>query len=108
MCLLVACAAQGVDAGRPTPEQEAAWRGLAYAQHECASCHAVERGEALSPVAQAPRFETVANSPGMTELAFNVWLHSSHRDMPHLIVDPDNIDDLWAHISSLRRSEPQQ
>lgn len=105
-CLLAACGAQHIDAPSNAPERDAGLRGLAYAQQACASCHAVARGQALSPVAQAPAFETVANTPGMTGLALNVWLHSPHENMPHLIVEPDHIDDLWAHISSLRRDEP--
>jgi mono/diheme cytochrome c family protein len=105
--LLAACAPQQVDPFAHTQERDAARRGLVYAEQACASCHGVQRGEASSPMLEAPPFENVANTPGMTGLALNVWLHSEHEDMPHLMVDPDHVDDLWAYLASLRRTEPQ-
>lgn len=107
ICLLSACAPHRVDA-RYTEERDAARRGLVYAEQACASCHGVQRGEAWSPMVEAPPFEAVANTPGMTGLALNVWLHSEHEDMPHLMVDPDHVDDLWAYMASLQRTEPAQ
>ncbi|MGD9967096.1 MAG: cytochrome C [Hyphomonadaceae bacterium] len=80
-------------------------RGLAYARAACASCHAVEPNEAASPMTAAPTFTEVANTPGMTGLALNAWLHSEHRDMPHLMVDPDHVDNLWAYMMTLRSSD---
>jgi mono/diheme cytochrome c family protein len=103
LCLLTACAPHRVD-GRFTEARDAARRGLAYAEQACAACHGVQAGESLSPVPQAPAFETLADTPGMTGLALNVWLHSPHQDMPHLMVDPDHVDDLWAYMASLRRA----
>lgn len=48
-------------------------------------------------------FEVIANTPGMTAIALNVWLTSSHRNMPHLILSAQERDDVIAYITSLRR-----
>lgn len=79
--------------------------GLRYAQQSCASCHAVGAGETASPNLDAPAFDTVANTPGMTQIALNVWLNTPHSSMPNLIVDPDRIDDLSAYLATLKRNE---
>jgi hypothetical protein len=79
--------------------------GLAYAQDACADCHAVLPGEQMSPHPDAPAFATIVETPGMSGLALNVWLRSDHEQMPHLIVDPDHVEDLWAYMSTLQQSE---
>jgi mono/diheme cytochrome c family protein len=92
-------------AATPAPplvgEAGAASRGLAYARQNCADCHGVEADQTLSPLPQAPAFAELANTPGMTGTALNAWLHSPHESMPHLLIDPDHVDDLWAYMSSL-------
>ncbi|MBI1362270.1 MAG: cytochrome C [Alphaproteobacteria bacterium] len=77
-------------------------RGLAYARQSCSSCHAVDAGQKTSPNPNAPSFQSVANMPGMTRIALNVWLHTSHPTMPQLIVDPYRIDDLAAYMATLK------
>jgi mono/diheme cytochrome c family protein len=77
--------------------------GRAYAEENCASCHAVTAGQTRSPNPAAPTFETAANTPGMTSMAFNVWLQTPHPSMPNLIVGPDHIDDLSAYLATLRK-----
>jgi mono/diheme cytochrome c family protein len=86
-------------------EAAAASRGLAYAEETCAGCHAVTPGEAFSPNPLAPTFESVANTPGMTLIAFNAWMQTAHPTMPNLIVGPDRIEDLWAYMSTLKTNE---
>jgi mono/diheme cytochrome c family protein len=76
--------------------------GRAYAERACASCHAVAPRQSVSPDPKAPAFETIANTPGMTTMALNVWLHTPHRTMPGLIVNPDRIEDLSAYLQSLQ------
>ena len=88
------------DAGAPA-------RGLVYAEQACSSCHAVHAHDRASPNLNAPSFEELANdTPGMNGMALNVWLRSSHQQMPHLMVDSDHVEDLWAYMSSLRRQPP--
>jgi mono/diheme cytochrome c family protein len=77
--------------------------GLAYAKQVCASCHAVLVNEQISPLPQAPTFQSVANTRGMTATALNVWLQSSHPTMPNIMLTETNRDNVIAYITSLKR-----
>jgi len=77
--------------------------GAAYAEQVCAACHAVLANEQISPLPQAPTFQSVADTPGMTELALTVWLQSSHPTMPNIIIKPDNLRNVVAYIRSLEK-----
>lgn len=80
--------------------------GLRYAQKMCAECHAVSAGEPRSPVADAPPFKAIANTPGMTGTALVVWFRTSHpllpKTMPNLVIEDDDMDNVIAYILSLR------
>jgi len=76
--------------------------GAAYAEKICATCHAVLANEQVSPLPQAPTFQSVADTPGMTELALTVWLQSSHPTMPNIILKPDDMRNVVAYIRSLK------
>src|SRR3954447_9762969 len=78
--------------------------GLASAHEVCASCHAVQAGETRSPNAQAPSFEAIARTPGMTGTALTVALRTSHETMPNLILEREELDNVIAYILSLNRS----
>ena len=77
-------------------------RGLALAQRLCAQCHAVQKGEARSPNADAPRFPVIAAVPGMTAIALSAALNSSHRSMPNILLAPDEQADIIVYILSLK------
>ena len=77
--------------------------GAAYAGQVCAACHAVLANEQISPLPQAPTFQSVADTPGMTDLALTVWLQSSHPTMPNIILEQDDLRNVVAYISSLKR-----
>jgi mono/diheme cytochrome c family protein len=76
--------------------------GLAYADGVCAECHAVKKGQRVSPHERAPAFELVANTRGMTEMALRVWFQSPHPSMPNLRLTEKQSDDLVAYIMSLK------
>jgi mono/diheme cytochrome c family protein len=76
--------------------------GQAYAKQVCAACHAVLANQEISPLAQAPTFQKVADTPGMTEMALSVWLQSSHPTMPNIILKPDDLRNVVAYIVSLK------
>jgi hypothetical protein len=63
----------------------------------------VGSGETRSPNAKAPSFETIANTPGMTLMALNAALHTSHKTMPNLMVDPTHIEELSAYLYTLKK-----
>jgi tetratricopeptide (TPR) repeat protein len=77
-------------------------RGLGYAQKVCAACHNVSASDAPSPDRNAPPFERIANTPGMSVTALTVWSRTMHPTMPNLIIEPNDMDDLIAHILSLK------
>ena len=79
--------------------------GQAYAQQVCAACHAVLPNEQISPLPQAPTFQKVADTSGMTEMALSVWLQSSHPTMPNIILKPDDLRNVVAYIVSLKSKD---
>jgi mono/diheme cytochrome c family protein len=79
--------------------------GYEYVRRHCIECHAVDAG-AASATPKAPSFQSIANTPGMTLMALNVWLHSVHKDMPQLMVDQDSIPDIAAYLATLK-SKPK-
>jgi mono/diheme cytochrome c family protein len=76
-------------------------RGLALARETCAVCHGVREDE-LSPNSSAPPFELIAAVPGMSRLALQSMLQTSHREMPNFILQADERADLIAYILSLK------
>ena len=76
-------------------------RGLAVAQDICAACHAIRKGE-RSTNANAPTFETIAAVPGMTTIALQASLQTSHTSMPNLILQADDRANVIAYIMSLK------
>jgi mono/diheme cytochrome c family protein len=76
--------------------------GHDYARKVCAGCHAVEKGATISPAADVPSFQDVADTTGMSPRALVVWLQTSHPNMPNLILPPDDMDNVVAYIMSLR------
>ena len=75
--------------------------GLSIAMEACAGCHGVRKGQ-HSRNASAPTFDTIAAVPGMTGLALQSMLQTSHREMPNLILPANERADLIAYILSLR------
>ncbi len=76
--------------------------GLAYAQANCAGCHAILHGEPDSPNPDSPAFKAVADTPGITRTALSVFLQSPHPTMPNLIIPRQDADNLISYILSLK------
>lgn len=76
--------------------------GAAYAEQVCSVCHAVLPNEQYSPLPEAPTFQSVADTPGMTELALSVFLQSSHPTMPNIVLEQDDMRNVVAYIRSLK------
>jgi cytochrome c len=68
----------------------------------CKDCHAIEAASAGIHVSP-PDFVAIANRPSTTALSLKVFLRTSHRTMPNLIIAPDEADDLVNYILSLKR-----
>jgi mono/diheme cytochrome c family protein len=101
--MAVATAALLVSAQAATAQDADIAAGAAYAEQVCADCHAVLPGEELSPLPQAPTFQSVADTPGMTELALTVWLQSSHPTLPNIVLEQDDLRNVVAYIRSLEK-----
>jgi mono/diheme cytochrome c family protein len=88
----------------PTQAQEDGdpGRGIAFAQATCAACHGVLSTDLSSPRPDTVTFKVIANAPGMTGIAINVWLLTPHRSMPNLIIEPQDRADVIAYIVSLK------
>ncbi len=77
--------------------------GAKLAKSECAACHAIgSDAEAKSPEPKAPRFADVAKMPSTTELSIKVFLRSTHRTMPNIILNDEEVDSIAAYIIGLR------
>jgi mono/diheme cytochrome c family protein len=88
--------------GWPAAAQDADLRaGLNTAREVCGACHAVLAGETQSPHRQAPSFERIARTPGMTSTALTVALRTSHQTMPNLMFEDAELRDVIAYILSL-------
>jgi len=77
--------------------------GHALAHRVCTECHAVETTDSNSPNPLAPRFDAVAATPGMTAMALNAFLHTSHRSMPNIMLTSRQSNRIIAYILSLKK-----
>ncbi|MBX4893529.1 c-type cytochrome [Rhizobium bangladeshense] len=92
----------GTFATVPAVQAQDIQHGRRLALEVCATCHAVLPGQMQSAVAEAPSFEAVAATPGMTAMALNVWLTAqSHPTMPNIILSPIDVQDVSGYILSL-------
>ena len=74
--------------------------GRKVAQDQCAKCHDVGVG-APALGREGPSFVDIARMPSTTELSLKVFLRSSHRNMPNLMLTDDEADALVAYILEL-------
>jgi mono/diheme cytochrome c family protein len=88
----------------PTLAQEAdnVGHGRQVAQTICVECHVVARDQKVSPNSEAPPFPMIAATPGMTSIALTAALLTSHRQMPNIMLEPDERRDVIAYILSLK------
>jgi cytochrome c len=77
--------------------------GRRLAEAWCATCHTID-SKAAGTANTAPDFAAIANQPSTTELSLKVFLRSSHRNMPNLVLKPEQADNLVTYILSLKRN----
>ncbi len=77
-------------------------RGRLLAQMTCAECHAVGKNGLRSRNGQAPTFASLANTRGINAMDIRVALRTSHREMPNLSLNNEEIEDVAAYILSLK------
>ncbi|WP_414132235.1 c-type cytochrome [Rhizobium jaguaris] len=94
----------GAVATIPAAQAQDIQKGRQLAREVCAACHAVLAGQAQSPVGEAPSFEVVAATPGMTAMALNVWLTAQdHPTMPNIVLSQTDVQNVSAYILSLKK-----
>jgi mono/diheme cytochrome c family protein len=76
--------------------------GAAWARDVCSQCHAIRKGQPLSPNPRSPTFVELANTPGMTPAALTVALTTPHAGMPMFMLSPEQRRDIIAYILSLK------
>lgn len=83
---------------RNSPE----WNGLKFARGRCSDCHAVELDQA-SP-GTAPRFDAIANTPGLTGASLTEWLGRPHNypDAMYFEIPAEHIGELVAYMLTLQ------
>lgn len=79
--------------------------GHKFAREICSECHLLGEEPGLSINANAPTFEDIANTPGMTETALRTSLQTWHKNMPNLIIRDEEADSLVAYVLSLKKTE---
>ncbi|MBR0719380.1 cytochrome c [Bradyrhizobium liaoningense] len=83
---------------------DSALEGRRLAEAWCKPCHAIEPNMAgMSD--QAPGFAAIANRHGTTALSLKVFLKTSHRNMPNLVIAPEQADALANFILSLKTQD---
>ena len=102
VAVVMGAAAMMIAAPVLSQELGSAKQGQALAESVCAECHAVSRGAIRSPFEHAPAFETIAQTPGMTPTAIRVWLRSAHREMPNIMLQPEEVDNVIAYLQTLK------
>ena len=88
-------------AGGATSAETSIAAGQRLAKAWCESCHAIQ-SHVLEMPGEPPSFQAIANQPGMTPLALKVFLRTSHKDMPNLVIVPDQAEALANYILSLK------
>ena len=66
----------------------------------CSGCHQIEGHE--RGTFAGPNFSDIANLPSTTPLALKVFLRTSHKNMPNLVLTDRQMDDMVTYILSLR------
>jgi mono/diheme cytochrome c family protein len=103
VAMALALAGLALAGGQAHSQERGDWRkGRSLARGVCAECHAVRARDLRSANANAPRFATIASTPGMTAMALNAALHTSHRTMPNVVLDADDTNNVIAYILSLK------
>jgi mono/diheme cytochrome c family protein len=76
--------------------------GRAISSAVCSECHAVLLGQRFSPRLDAPRFEDIANTTGLTTNMLVVLLQTSHPTMPNIILTETEMANVLEYIRSLK------
>lgn len=106
LLLSLATAAAAASAAMAAEDVGDPQAGFEYAKAVCSKCHGISAEN--SPLAKAPRFREVADTPGITGTALRVWMETSHPTMPNIIVERQDMLNVIAYILSLKGRDADQ
>lgn len=103
LCSISAAGQESADGLKPFSDAELVGdvsAGRMVAEELCSSCHEVIPGAVVDEDETPPAFTTIAQTPGMTEMALTVWLTTFHpeRTMPAIALSRTEREDLIAYI----------
>lgn len=101
VALLVVALHRAAGAAQLPQGDDPVLRGEALAQAWCMTCHRV--GPLGGSGGRDLDFVAIANMHATTELSLHAFLQSSHRNMPNIILERKDLDDIVAYILSLKR-----
>jgi mono/diheme cytochrome c family protein len=79
-------------------------KGQRLTEAWCLECHAIDSdGAVRTGKNQGPDLRSIASKPTNTELALKVFLRSPHANMPNIIIQPGDADEIVHYILSLKR-----
>ena len=78
-------------------------RGKILGETSCSACHAVSAGSRPTGIGDVPTFQAIAQQPSTTSMALRVFLQTPHAQMPNLVLNTGETDDIVAYILSLKR-----
>ncbi len=113
LLMLAACQPAAIETAPAAAPQQAAAQAAATEAHipvlvstNCASCHAVRRGE-LSPLAAAPSFVHIANQPGLSRATLTAFLADAHNypDQMDVELDAEDVEEIAAYLLTLQQED---
>jgi mono/diheme cytochrome c family protein len=78
-------------------------RGQQLVEAWCKECHSIDGSAVRTDKNAAPDLRKVANMPSTTALSLKVFLNSSHTNMPNVIIQPSDADEIVHYILGLKR-----
>jgi mono/diheme cytochrome c family protein len=78
-------------------------RGQQLVEAWCKECHSIDGSAVRTDKNNAPDLRKVANMPSTTALSLKVFLNSSHTNMPNVIIQPSDADEIVHYILGLKR-----
>jgi mono/diheme cytochrome c family protein len=80
--------------------------GRQVAEDFCSECHAVLPDQEQTRRQSAPNLVKRVRDPGVTEMALRSYLQTSHPQMPNIMLNREQTDDLVAYLLSLKERAP--
>lgn len=78
-------------------------KGQRLVEAWCKECHSIDGSAVRTGHNNAPDLRKVANMPSTTALSLRVFLNSSHINMPNVIIQPSDADEIIHYILGLKR-----